>query len=216
MRLTPRTRSPISLPRRPTPRIPIEVRGRGSKHEVGRPVQAGTVVSTENLVGVSLYEPTELVLSASAGTPIAEVQALLDERGQQLAFEPVDLGPVLGSPPGEGSIGGRLRHQPLRQPPYFGRRRARPSSRRRLRQWLGRAVQVGRPRDEKRHRLRSLQGGGRLLGDACGDHQRHHEGAAAARGDANHSLLRPPRPDRDRGDVPLPRHAIRGVGRRPP
>ena len=87
-------------------KIPIEVRGRGSKHEVGRPVQAGSVVSTENLVGVSLYEPTELVLSASAGTPIAEIEALLDERGQQLAFEPVDLGPVLGSPPGEGSIGG--------------------------------------------------------------------------------------------------------------
>jgi len=87
-------------------KIPIEVRGRGSKHEVGRPVQAGSVVSTENLVGVSLYEPTELVLSAAAGTPIAEIEAMLDEYGQQLAFEPVDLGPVLGSPPGEGSIGG--------------------------------------------------------------------------------------------------------------
>jgi len=89
-------------------RIPIEVRGRGSKHEVGRPVQTGSVVSTENLVGVSLYEPTELVLSAAAGTPLAEIEALLDEQGQQLAFEPVDLGPVLGSPVGQASIGGMV------------------------------------------------------------------------------------------------------------
>lgn len=87
-------------------KIPIEVRGRGSKYEMGRPVQAGSVVSTENLIGVSLYEPTELVLSAAAGTPLAEVEGLLAERGQQLAFEPVDLGPALGSPAGAASIGG--------------------------------------------------------------------------------------------------------------
>jgi glycolate oxidase FAD binding subunit len=87
-------------------KIPIEVRGRGSKHEVGRPGQTGSVVSTERLTGISLYEPNELVLSAAAGTPVAEVEAALAERGQQLAFEPIDLGPALGSPPGQGSIGG--------------------------------------------------------------------------------------------------------------
>jgi len=87
-------------------KIPVEVRGRGSKHEVGRLVQTGSVVSTERLTGISLYEPTELVLSAAAGTPLAEIEGLLAEREQQLAFEPVDLGPVLGSPPGQASIGG--------------------------------------------------------------------------------------------------------------
>ncbi len=87
-------------------KIPIEVRGRGSKHELGRLVQTGSVVSTERLVGISLYEPTELVLSAAAGTPLAEVEGVLAERGQQLAFEPIDLGPALGSAPGEASVGG--------------------------------------------------------------------------------------------------------------
>ncbi|MGA8689745.1 MAG: glycolate oxidase subunit GlcE [Methyloceanibacter sp.] len=87
-------------------KIPIEVRGRGSKHEVGRPGQTGSVVSTERLVGISLYEPTELVLSAAAGTPVAEVETVLAERGQQLAFEPIDLGPALGNAPGQASIGG--------------------------------------------------------------------------------------------------------------
>jgi glycolate oxidase FAD binding subunit len=87
-------------------KISIEVRGHGSKHEVGRLVQTGSVVSTERLVGISLYEPTELVLSAAAGTPVAEVEAVLAERGQQLAFEPIDLGPALGGAPGQASVGG--------------------------------------------------------------------------------------------------------------
>jgi glycolate oxidase FAD binding subunit len=89
-------------------RTPIEVRGRGSKHEAGRPVQAGSVVSTERLAEVTLYEPTELVLAALAGTPVAEVERVLAERGQQLPFEPVDLGPALGGKAGQGSIGGML------------------------------------------------------------------------------------------------------------
>ena len=89
-------------------RTPIEVRGRGSKHEVGRPVQAGSVVSTERLAEVTLYEPTELVLSALAGTPVAEVERVLAEHGQHLALEPVDLGPALGGKADQGSIGGVL------------------------------------------------------------------------------------------------------------
>jgi glycolate dehydrogenase FAD-binding subunit len=86
--------------------VPLEVRGLGSKLALGRPVQAAAVVSSEALSGVTLYEPTELVLSAGAGTPLSEIEALLDENGQQLAFEPVDLSPVYGGKPGEGSIGG--------------------------------------------------------------------------------------------------------------
>ena len=73
-------------------KIPLEVRGRGSKYEVGRYVQSGSVVSTEHLVGISLYEPSELVLSAAAGTPLDDIRGILAEHGQQLAFEPIDLG----------------------------------------------------------------------------------------------------------------------------
>ena len=87
-------------------KIPLEVRGRGSKYEVGRYVHSGSVVSTEHLVGISLYEPSELVLSAAAGTPLDDIRGILAEHGQQLAFEPIDLGPVLGAPAGQSSIGG--------------------------------------------------------------------------------------------------------------
>lgn len=89
-------------------RTPLEVMGRGTKREVGLPVAAGAVVSTENMNGVSLYEPTELVLVAKTGTSIAKIEAQLAEADQELPFEPVDLGPVLGYGPGEGTIGGMI------------------------------------------------------------------------------------------------------------
>ena len=89
-------------------RTPIEVRGRGSKIDVGRPLQTAAIVSTEAMVGVSLYEPTELVLSAHAGTPVADIEVLLAEYGQEFAFEPLDLGPALGFDPGQTSIGAML------------------------------------------------------------------------------------------------------------
>jgi glycolate oxidase FAD binding subunit len=87
-------------------RTPIEVRGRGSKHDVGRSVQSGGVVSTEALNGISLYQPTELVMSAGSGTKVEEIEQVLAEYDQELAFEPVDLGPALGADVAQGSIGG--------------------------------------------------------------------------------------------------------------
>ena len=57
---------------------------------------------------MTLYEPEELVLSARAGTPLAEIEALVESKGQQLAFEPMDYGPILGGPAGAGSLGGAL------------------------------------------------------------------------------------------------------------
>ena len=60
------------------------------------------------LSGVTLYEPEELVLSAKAGTPLAEIEALLAANNQELAFEPMDYGPLFGAAPGRGTIGGAL------------------------------------------------------------------------------------------------------------
>jgi glycolate oxidase FAD binding subunit len=80
--------------------------GRGTKREVGRPVQYGAVLSTESLTGIQLYEPSELVLVALAGTPVAQIEQALVEHDQEFPFEPIDLGPVLGFGRGQGTIGG--------------------------------------------------------------------------------------------------------------
>ena len=87
---------------------PLEVVGSGSRRGVGRPVEAAHVLDLSALTGVTLYEPEELVLSARAGTPLAEVEALLSASGQQFAFEPIDHAPLLGGEPRKGTIGGVL------------------------------------------------------------------------------------------------------------
>ncbi|MEA2975854.1 MAG: glycolate oxidase binding subunit [Alphaproteobacteria bacterium] len=86
----------------------LELVGRGSKRAMGRPSQTELTLDLSSLTGVMLYEPEELVLSARAGTPIAEIEALVASKGQQLAFEPMDYGPVLGGVLGQGTIGGVL------------------------------------------------------------------------------------------------------------
>ncbi|HET7679669.1 MAG TPA: glycolate oxidase subunit GlcE [Xanthobacteraceae bacterium] len=87
---------------------PLEIVGGGSKRAVGRPSQTDLTLDLSGLSGVTLYEPEELVLSARAGTPIAEIEALVESKGQMLAFEPMDYGPVLGGAAGQGTIGGVL------------------------------------------------------------------------------------------------------------
>lgn len=86
----------------------LEVMGRGSKRAIGRPSQSDITLDLSGLSGVTLYEPEELVLSARAGTPIAEIERLVGDAGQELAFEPMDYGPLLGGQPGAGTIGGVL------------------------------------------------------------------------------------------------------------
>src|SRR2546423_15690755 len=72
----------------------LEIVGQGSKRGIGRAAQWDLSLDLSNLSGVTLYEPDELVLSAKAGTPIAEIEALLAKDNQELAFEPIDYGPV--------------------------------------------------------------------------------------------------------------------------
>ena len=86
----------------------LELVGHGSKRAIGRPAQSDLTLDLSGLSGVILYEPEELVLSAQAGTPLDEIEALLAERGQHLAFEPIDYGPLLGGVPSNGTIGGVL------------------------------------------------------------------------------------------------------------
>lgn len=86
----------------------LEIIGHGSKRAIGNEVGAEHVLDLSGLSGITLYEPEELVLSAEAGTPLAEIEAAVAARGQELAFEPMDYGPLLGGQPGRGTIGGVL------------------------------------------------------------------------------------------------------------
>ena len=73
-------------------RTPLCIRGGGSKDWYGQDVQ-GTVLDTTAYRGITDYEPTELVISARCGTPLAEIEAHLAQHGQMLAFEPPHFGP---------------------------------------------------------------------------------------------------------------------------
>src|ERR1700681_2364031 len=59
----------------------LEILGHGSKRAIGRPPQADLMLDLSSLSGVTLYEPEELVLSAKAGTPLAEIEAQLAGKG---------------------------------------------------------------------------------------------------------------------------------------
>lgn len=87
---------------------PVEVAGSGSLRAMGRAIQTEHTLDLSALSGVTLYEADELVLSAHAATPTAEIRKLLAQSKQELAFEPADLGPLLGGPAGGGTIGGVL------------------------------------------------------------------------------------------------------------
>jgi glycolate oxidase FAD binding subunit len=86
----------------------LEIAGAGSKRAIGRPAQWDATLDLSGLSGVTLYEPAELVLSARAGTPLAEIEETVAASAQELAFEPMDYGPLLGIAPGSGTIGGAL------------------------------------------------------------------------------------------------------------
>src|SRR3984957_4915156 len=86
----------------------LEVVGHGTKRAIGRAAQWDATLDLAALTGVTLYEPEELVLSARAGTPLAEIEALVASSKQELAFEPMDYGPLLGTAAGAATIGGVL------------------------------------------------------------------------------------------------------------
>jgi glycolate dehydrogenase FAD-binding subunit len=86
----------------------LDVLGVGSKRELGRSTQTDATLDLSGLTGVTLYEPEELVLAARAATPLAEIESLLASRNQELAFEPMNYGSLLGNPSGQGTLGGTL------------------------------------------------------------------------------------------------------------
>ncbi len=73
-------------------RTPLCIRGGGSKAFYGRAC-TGEVLDVSGHRGIVAYEPTELVITARAGTPLAEIEALLAQNNQMLPFEPPHYGP---------------------------------------------------------------------------------------------------------------------------
>ncbi len=82
-----RIRAAASAPRKPV----LRVRGSGSKDFHGAELR-GEVLDTRALSGIINYEPSELVVTVLAGTPLADVQAVLAAAQQHFAFEPPHFG----------------------------------------------------------------------------------------------------------------------------
>ena len=74
-------------------KTPLRIRGGGSKDFYGGPLR-GEAFAVTACRGIVDYEPTELVITARAGTPLLDIEAALRERRQMLAFEPPHFGPA--------------------------------------------------------------------------------------------------------------------------
>ena len=82
----------------------LRLRGGGTKDRIGAPCDA-RVVDMRGFADIVDYDPPELVLTVGAGTPLAQIEALVAGEGQMLAFDPFDHGAMLGTDSG-ATIGG--------------------------------------------------------------------------------------------------------------
>jgi glycolate oxidase FAD binding subunit len=85
----------------------LTVQGVGTKKALGRPAAADAVLGLSQMNGVLFYEPEELVLSVEPGVLLDDIEQMLGEKEQMLAFEPPDYSRLLGSS-GSGTIGGAV------------------------------------------------------------------------------------------------------------
>lgn len=83
----------------------LEVRGGGTKSAIGRPARVTTLLQIQGFNTVIDYDGPELVLTAGASTPLAEIETLLAQNNQMLAFEPFDHAVLFGLAPA-ATIGG--------------------------------------------------------------------------------------------------------------
>ena len=86
-------------------RTPLLVQGAGTKLSMLRAVQAAHTLSTAGCAGITLYAPNELIVSARAGTTLADLQATLAQSGQHMIAEPPDYSRLLGAT-GQQTLGG--------------------------------------------------------------------------------------------------------------
>ena len=81
-------------------RMSLDIRGGNTKAFYGE-TPRGEPLGLAELTGISSYEPSELVVTVRAGTPLADLESVLAERGQCLAFEPPRFAPG-------GTVGGMV------------------------------------------------------------------------------------------------------------
>src|SRR5687767_13747450 len=86
---------------------PVEILCAATKRAMGGTV-AAEPLGLASLSGIVDYQPQELVLTARAATPLADISRTLAAAGQRLAFEPGDLGLLLGAREAAQTIGGVL------------------------------------------------------------------------------------------------------------
>ena len=70
---------------------PLRIRGGGTKDFYGG-LPVGDILETQVYAGIVEYQPTELVLTARAGTSLMAIESAMHARGQMLAFEPPHFG----------------------------------------------------------------------------------------------------------------------------
>ena len=87
-------------------KTPLEILAGGSKRGLGRPMQTAATLDVSALSKISVYDPAEHYMTAQAAAPMRDINKALSDAGQQLSFEPPDLGPLLGTEKDGGTIGG--------------------------------------------------------------------------------------------------------------
>ncbi|MEF0939408.1 FAD-binding protein [Rhizobium sp. BR 362] len=83
----------------------LAIVGGNTRAGFGNAVAAEAILCSCGLTGIVAYNPGEMVMTARAGTPVAEIEAVLAQNGQMMAFEPMDHRPLMGTD-GEPTIGG--------------------------------------------------------------------------------------------------------------
>jgi glycolate oxidase FAD binding subunit len=86
-------------------KTPLHIRGGGTRAGFGNTVASETTLSSSALSGIIQYNPAEMVITARAGTPVAQIEAALAANGQGMAFEPMDHRGAMGTA-GTPTIGG--------------------------------------------------------------------------------------------------------------
>lgn len=86
---------------------PIEISGNNSK-PIGRLIQCSKSLQFKNFNGIVEYLPEELYIKVKSGTSLALIEAELDKKNQELAFEPSDMGFLYSGKSNKGSVGGAV------------------------------------------------------------------------------------------------------------